>query len=115
MLPPDQPWLIVFAGLGFATLNALVEEFIFRGILWDGLERLLSPVWLTLAIQAVIFGAIHYNGFPSGIIGMGLAAIYGAMLGVVRQQSQGLGAPVITHFFADLTIFLLIYYVNIQI
>lgn len=109
MLPSDQPWLIVFAGLGFATLNALVEEFIFRGIIWDALGRLISPIWLILIIQAVIFGAIHHSGFPSGISGMALAAIYGALLGVVRRQSKGLGAPIITHFFADLTIFLIIF------
>jgi uncharacterized protein len=109
MLPPDQPWLIICAGLGFATVNALVEEFIFRGILWDGLGRLLSPIWLILAIQAVLFGATHHSGFPNGIWGMALAAIYGALLGIVRHQSKGLGAPVITHFFADLTIFLIIF------
>jgi membrane protease YdiL (CAAX protease family) len=109
MLPPDQPWLIVFAGLGFATANALVEEFIFRGILWDALGRFCIPVWLILTVQAVIFGAMHHHGFPSGISGMALAGIYGALLGVVRWQSRGLEAPVVTHFFADLTIFLIIF------
>ncbi len=115
MLATDQLWLIILAGAGFATVNALVEEFIFRGIMWDALSRLGSPILLVLIIQAVIFGAIHHSGFPSGVSGMALAAIYGALLGIVRHQSKGLGAPVITHFFADLTIFLLIFYVNFQI
>jgi membrane protease YdiL (CAAX protease family) len=109
MLPHDKLWLIVLAGLGFATANALVEEFIFRGILWDALERLFTPIWLILTVQAVIFGAMHLHGVPRGISGMALAAIYGALLGIVRWQSRGLGAPVITHFFADLTIFLIIF------
>jgi len=48
---------------------------------------------------------MHINGFPRGIIGAALAGIYGLLTGFIRKKSGGLAAPVVTHFFADATIF----------
>ena len=29
--------------------------------------------WLAIVIQAVLFGALHYQGFPSGLLGAAMA------------------------------------------
>ena len=47
--------------------------------------------------------------FGSGAcVGVCLASVYGFLLGLIRRTSGGLAAPIVTHFFADLTIFVLI-------
>lgn len=61
------------------------------------------------AILIFPFGFIHYaGGFPNGTTGTALAAIYGLMLGAIRIRPRGMLAPVVTHFFADLTIFMIL-------
>ena len=41
-------------------------------------------------------------------VGVVLASIYGLMLGMLRNWSNGLAAPVIAHICADATIFVLV-------
>ncbi len=56
-------------------------------------------------LQAIPFGLLHLNGTPSGWLGVGMAFVYGLMLGSIKRRSQGMLAPFMTHVFADLTIF----------
>lgn len=103
---PEWPLpLLLLGGLGFAVLNGIVEEVIFRGIVWDGVAALVPVPAALLAVQAVFFGTAHFWGVPSGIIGAVLATVYGVMLGIIRQRSGGLGMAIVTHVFADLVIF----------
>jgi len=104
---PPIPALVVVLGVYFAVVNATLEEVIWRGVLMEGLCAELGPL-AGLAAQAAVFGVMHYHGFPSGVPGVVLASIFGAMLGWLRLRSQGLLAPIIAHIFADATIFVLI-------
>jgi len=106
---PFKGILIIGAIIGFPIFNSLAEELIFRWFLWDGFETLTLKPALIIVIQAIIFGLSHYNGFPNGWSGIGLAAIYGLMLGYIRHSSKGLAAPIITHIFADLTIIIIVF------
>lgn len=108
LMPEGSILLLIGGAVLFATVNAIVEEFVIRGIMWDALTRLKLSVLVTLIVQAVYFGIMHYEGFPSGPSGMILAGIYGLMLGLIRIQSNGLGAPVVAHIFADLTIYIIL-------
>ncbi|MBN1899505.1 MAG: CPBP family intramembrane metalloprotease [Spirochaetes bacterium] len=96
--------LIIFGIFGFAIINSGMEEIIFRGILWDGLTRIFESKKLVIIIQALLFGIIHYQGFPKGVTGMGMAFIFGIMTGMIRHFSKGMMYPVLSHFFADFTI-----------
>jgi membrane protease YdiL (CAAX protease family) len=104
MLPQWPLAGLVIAGLSFSILNAILEEYIWRGILLDWL-RTLMPVGAAVLVQAVSFGAAHYMGFPSGYPGAGLAAVYGLMLGGLSIRANGLLAPIIAHIAADAVIF----------
>ncbi|TGK39809.1 CPBP family intramembrane glutamic endopeptidase [Leptospira andrefontaineae] len=96
--------LLIAAGLGFAIFNAIAEEFLFRGILFEALlTTRISIVW-ALLIQALSFGILHLYGFPRGWVGVGLAGIYGLMTGLIRILSKGIYYPVLVHIFADITI-----------
>jgi membrane protease YdiL (CAAX protease family) len=104
---PDIPvWLFPLAGLGFSVFNAAMEEFVFRGVVMQALDSAFGPDSRPIAIQAWLFGAMHYReGFPNGAGGLAMAFVYGIMLGVIRRRSQGMLAPWIAHVCADIVIF----------
>lgn len=100
---PDWPIaLLVLLAILFSISNAIAEELAWRQVLWDGLQNF--PIVGIILFQALCFGMAHINGFPRGLIGVALAASYGALLGWLRHRTQGLLAPVIAHVAADLTI-----------
>jgi len=106
MIPKMPRWLLPLACLGFAMVNAAMEEIVFRGIMMQALDSALGAGKLTLVIQAASFASFHYlAGFPNGVWGFAMVFIYGFMLGVLRRRSQGMLAPWIAHVLADITIF----------
>lgn len=105
MMPTNNIFCIVIIGLLFSIFNSIWEEVILKGILWNGIEGIISNVIFIILFQAVLFGILHLNGFPRGVIGAILAGVYGVLIGFIRKYSNGLLAPIITHFFADATIF----------
>ncbi len=105
MVPASSLPVIIVTGLIFSLFNSAWEEIILKGILWNGLENLMAGSLAVNLTQAFLFGVMHLNGFPRGITGAFLAGIYGLLIGFIRKKSDGLAAPVITHFFADATIF----------
>ncbi len=109
LLPPLPAWALPVAALGFAGLNAAMEEAVFRGILLQALESALCGGVTPLVIQAVAFGLLHYvAGFPNGGWGLVLASGYGLLLGTLRRRSAGMLAPWIAHVGADVTIFAIV-------
>ena len=106
MIPKMPAWLLPLACLGFAILNAAMEEIVFRGIIMQALDSALGAGNLTVVIQVGSFASFHYlAGFPNGVWGFAMVLIYGFMLGVLRRRSQGILAPWIAHVLADIAIF----------
>ena len=103
MVPDVGLPLLVLGGAAFALVNASFEELIWRGIFQSRLLDLVGAPW-AIALQAASFGVAHAHGFPRGLVGVVLAGVWGAMLGVLRQRSGGLLAPVLAHIVADATI-----------
>ncbi len=106
--PKVELYKLMIGGLVFSVVNAIVEEVIYRGILFGGLLHLFDNVRTVIIIQAVIFGSIHYWGVPNGILGVVMAFIYGLFLGAIRNHAKGLLMPIVIHIFADITIFLIL-------
>ena len=105
-VPALPLWAYPVAALGFAAVNAAMEEAVFRGVMMEALDSALGEGYLSIGIQAASFAALHYlAGFPSGPAGVVMTFVYGAMLGMVRRHSRGLLAPWITHVAADIVIF----------
>jgi membrane protease YdiL (CAAX protease family) len=73
-------------------------------VILHALDRSLGPGFAALLLQALAFGAIHIRGFPRGWIGVGLACIYGLLMGVIRRRAGGMFAPWIAHVFTDVVI-----------
>jgi len=60
---------------------------------------------LPVFLQAIAFSALHLQGgFPRGVVGVGLAFVYGLLLGALRRRAGGLLAPWVAHVFTDLAI-----------
>jgi hypothetical protein len=105
-IPPVPFRFYPFLGLGFAVLNAALEEAAFRGIVMQSTDSAFGPGVLSLLLQAGLFGAMHFlQGFPRGAWGFGMAFVFGIMLGHIRRKSRGMLAPWLAHVCADLVVF----------
>lgn len=109
-IPEMAPWLLPFAGVAFALANAAVEEAIFRGIFLQALDSGIGPGVISLIIQAVLFGWMHYSevGVPSGLLGIAMASVYGLLLGFLRYRARGMLAVWLAHVGADITVFAIV-------
>lgn len=107
---PNVSWIwIIIYGVVFALFNSIAEEYLSRGMLCNGLEKILRNKIAIIIIQAVIFGVFHYHGFPGGMIGMIMVFVWSVVLGVIRYRTNGLIGVLIGHFFADFTIYFILY------
>jgi membrane protease YdiL (CAAX protease family) len=106
---PDLPiHFLLPLGIGFALINSLYEEGIFRSIFLGYLDQLFHSR-IALLLQALWFSFLHYqSGFPAGIIGMMMTFIFGLMMGILVRRTQGLLLAIVIHAIADFWIFLLI-------
>jgi membrane protease YdiL (CAAX protease family) len=98
---------VLLTGVVFACVNALLEEVLFRGLLFDALRAAYGD-FPGLVLQAAAFGVFHLHGFPSGVFGVALATVYGLMQGGLRLFTGGLALCWVAHVFADATIFVLL-------
>jgi hypothetical protein len=91
----------------FASVNAVIEELAFRGIALHALSVACKHDWVAIVLQAVAFGALHYStlSIPSGLPGAGLTCLFGIALGVLARLAEGIFAPCLAHFVADLVVF----------
>jgi membrane protease YdiL (CAAX protease family) len=64
LIPTWSPGRLVLLGLGFALSNAAVEEMIWRGVIFDTLERARLPTLPVVLMQAVHLGLFTCTGFP---------------------------------------------------
>ena len=108
-LPNAAVEYLVLAAVCFSITNALLEELIFRGILWELVASERGNV-TALIVTSALFGAFHFHGYPPGLIGAILAGLYGLALGLLRWWTGGLGLVVVCHMCADATIFGLLIY-----
>jgi membrane protease YdiL (CAAX protease family) len=95
---------VLLAGVCFSVVNAVLEELIFRGLLWE----VAAAEWnggVALAATSVMFGLGHLHGYPPGPLGAVLAGVFGLALGLLRWWTGGLGLAIAVHICADATIF----------
>lgn len=103
MLRSVPTWLAILGVVGFALVNPVWEEILFRGVLQHELEQTVGR-WPAVVVQAVLFGLVHLYGFPSGWLGVLMAATWGFGLGLIRIRTGGIVATYVVHVFANLTI-----------
>jgi membrane protease YdiL (CAAX protease family) len=103
-LPLSGPVALILVGAVFSVVNAVLEELIFRGILWEVVAAEWNPR-AALVVTALLFGVFHLHGYPPGLFGVVLASLFGVALGLLRWWTGGLGLAIACHILADATIF----------
>lgn len=113
MSDADREWFAELIGqTGVATFIAFVvaapilEEFLFRGVMIDGLLRRYRP-WVAILVSSTLFGAMHLNSwqFVTGLF-------FGAFTGWVYFRSRSLVACVLIHATANGTGYVLRLYAD---
>jgi len=94
----------IVGGGVFAIVNAPLEEFVFRGVLFDAVESQWGARGALIG-TAMLFGLGHHHGYPPGLSGACLAALFGSVLGAFRLWTGGLLLPIVAHMGADATIY----------
>lgn len=108
MIPNAPMILLILMGVGFAIINSIYEEGIFRSIFLSYFSKEINFTF-ALILQAIWFSFLHYQaGFPSGEIGIILTFIFGIIMGYLVHRTNGILIPVIIHFVADLSVFVLV-------
>lgn len=82
---------IIISILGIGIIGPVIEEIIFRGLLFDELKKVM-PVSLVIIIQGVAFGIYHFN-----IIQFIYATLIGLLLGVVYALTKNIWPMIIIH------------------
>lgn len=73
----------------------IVEEFMFRGLLYRGLAESRLGTFGALIVTSVVFGIVHYPGFGwARVIGTGLV---GLLLGLLRWRTGGTSMSIVAH------------------
>ncbi|MFF2089442.1 CPBP family intramembrane glutamic endopeptidase [Paenibacillus sp. NPDC058174] len=93
--------LIIFV-LGSLLLGSLLEEWLFRGMLFHTLRQRLSVPW-TVLLQAVLFGAVFMNVTIGAFAALG-AIVYGA----VRAGSRSLWGSLAAHVCSTGTLYIIL-------
>ncbi|MEU4692512.1 CPBP family intramembrane glutamic endopeptidase [Actinoplanes sp. NPDC023714] len=95
------PWRTALLEIPLATV--IFEEVAFRGVLWTLIEQAHGHVWATL-ITALLFGLWHISPDPDGrpqLLIVAFTTMAGLVLGLLRDLSGGLLAPIAVHWAAN--------------
>jgi hypothetical protein len=86
------------------VLAPIVEELIFRGVIFSGFQRI-YPAYLAIFFSALLFGLFHLNPWQ-----LGPTFLLGLLLGYVRLRTGSLLATIFTHALHNGMIFFTVYY-----
>lgn len=81
--------------LGTSVITPIVEEVLYRGLVYRRLRRQI-PVWSSVILSAVIFGAMHFN-----FVQFLYAGLIGLFLAFVLETEKGLYVPILAHATAN--------------
>jgi len=90
--------------LRVVVLAPIVEELIFRGVIFSGFQRIYPAFW-AIFFSALLFSLFHLNPWQ-----LGPTFLLGLLLGFVRLRTGSLLAAIFTHALHNLMIFLSVYY-----
>jgi membrane protease YdiL (CAAX protease family) len=80
-----------------ATTGPLVEEVIYRGVIYAALQRLIGVVW-TVLVVSMLFAGVHVYQYRSNIWVIAVICLLSVTLTLVRAYSGRLLPPFIIHF-----------------
>jgi membrane protease YdiL (CAAX protease family) len=93
-----QSWNGLFPALVFFLVGALVEELLFRGVLFRLIEKM-TGTWIALVLSAVLFGAIHLgNPHATLFSSLAIALEAGVLLALAYVLTRSLWFAIGIHW-----------------
>jgi membrane protease YdiL (CAAX protease family) len=93
-----NPWTDLLPMLGVSIASGVVEELLFRGLVFRIIEESLGSV-LALFVSALIFGLLHLaNPNATFLAGLAIAIEAGVLLGAVYMLTRRLWLAMGVHF-----------------
>jgi membrane protease YdiL (CAAX protease family) len=91
-------WSVIFPALAGAISSGVVEELLFRGMLFRNFEETLGT-WFSLLLTALLFGILHLLN-PNATILAGIAVMLeaGVLLAAAYLATRRLWLPIGIHF-----------------
>ena len=87
----------LYTMIGIAITSGVIEEIVFRGVLFRQLERL-GGSWVALGVTALLFGILHItNPNATWLAALAISMEAGIMLGAVYMLTRNLWAPIGIH------------------
>ncbi len=87
------------------ALQTFTEEFIFRGVITQGLVRVFKRPWLACLLSGLVFGAAH---IPNGPVQAASATVLGVVLAFMALETGGLalgwGLHLVNNLFAGIVV-----------
>jgi membrane protease YdiL (CAAX protease family) len=98
-----NPWSVLLPPFFFGISAAVFEEILFRGVLFQGIERSLGS-WMALVISAVIFGGLHLMNKEATLVGViGIMLQTGITMGAAFMLTRRLWLAMGIHFAGNFT------------
>ena len=95
--------IFYFAVVVYFGLSAgLVEEFLFRGLLYRAFSGFRHPVLLFMVVSPLLFGLVHWE---DGLANLASTYIFGVFMAIAYLGFRNLWPLVIGHIFTDLVWF----------
>jgi membrane protease YdiL (CAAX protease family) len=87
------------------AIQTFAEEFIFRGVITQGLVRAIRRPWLACLLSGLVFGAMH---IPNGPVQAASATVLGVVLAFLAIETGGLalgwGLHLVNNLFAGVVV-----------
>lgn len=100
----QNPLFVLWVAPALA-LQTFTEEFIFRGVITQGLVRAFKRPWLACLLSGLVFGSAH---IPNGWVQAASAAVLGVVLAFLALETGGLalgwGIHLINNLFAGIVV-----------
>jgi membrane protease YdiL (CAAX protease family) len=84
--------------LALALTAGLCEEFLYRGFVMAALTRAGFPVWMVIALSAILFGLAHLYQGRGGLLSK---LVFGVAFGVARIAYDSLAPVILWHATVD--------------
>lgn len=100
------PPAALLPALVFGLANGTTEEVVYRGSLQGWLGRL-SPAWLAVGYQGLVFGIVHAGPEVVALLPLHVAllATCGVGAGLIRRWTGSLAIPIGVHVGADIALY----------
>jgi hypothetical protein len=93
---------VMLFAIGAVVMAPIVEETLYRGLLFRALLRRVSP-GTSVFVSALIFAAVHFLGDPNAFRSLPALAALGVILALRALRTGSLSAPILIHAGFNLT------------